>query len=169
MIKFRVQQRGRPVLPILRQRLLGQHQVGRFRNSQNLWAQSRILCPSQNSEVGPRDHKKRKKRRPRDASGHSKKVPEASSSKPSRMQSTTSSSGLVGVTSRSVVSFLVSGSLHGFLMTCSAQRKKMETRCCGHKQNFKVWIVETQRCQGGPESNKQSRAKSSGHCQMTEA
>jgi hypothetical protein len=31
-------------------------------------------------------------------------------------------------------------------MTSSAQRKKMETRCCGHKQNFKVWIVDTRRC-----------------------
>jgi hypothetical protein len=40
MIKFRVQQRGRPVLPILRQRLLGQHRVGHCRNSQKLWDQS---------------------------------------------------------------------------------------------------------------------------------
>jgi hypothetical protein len=63
----------------------------------------------------------------------------------------------------------VSGSLHGLPVTSSPRRKKMETRCCGHKQNFKVWIVDTRRCQEGPESNKQSCAKSSGHCRMTKA
>jgi hypothetical protein len=43
------------------------------------------------------------------------------------------------------VSSLVSGSLHGLLMTSSAQMKKMETWYCGHKQNFKLWIVDTRR------------------------